>query len=77
MTALTSVQAWYLVGLVITLGLALVTSKIAEGKGRNPIVFFVVGFLLPVIGLAIALFISPRDDASAEVGDSPTMVSPA
>jgi len=54
-----------------------VTSKIAEGKGRNPIVFFVVGFLLPLIGLAIALFISPRDDASAEVGDSPSMVSPA
>lgn len=43
--------------IVIDLILAFVAGKIAQGKGQSYYKFFVIGLLLPVIGLVIALLI--------------------
>ncbi len=50
----------------------LIAALIANGKGRNPIVWFVVGVVLPIVGIVIAAAMSNLRHRAAAV--APTVV---
>ena len=45
------------VGLMFLLSIPLITSKFAKRMGRDPIIWFVIGILLPVIATFIVLLL--------------------
>lgn len=50
------------IGLLIVLVLAFVVSKIAGGKGRSNVLWFILGFIFPLISLLIILVLPSKRD---------------
>ena len=57
---------WYfwLISLAIQITIAVVCYRIAEGKGRSGVLWGVIGFIFPIIGLII-VFVLPDKRVSA------------
>jgi hypothetical protein len=55
---------WVIVSLAIPVLLGVVTMTIASRKGRNTtpekVGWFLLGFILPIVGLIVALVVGPR-----------------
>jgi hypothetical protein len=62
---------WYLwiISIAIAVAIAAVCYRIAEGKGRSGVLWAVLGFLFPIIGL-IVIFVLP--DARSNISGSST-----
>jgi uncharacterized membrane protein len=53
-------EAWYWIVALVVAGLgAFIAARIAGGKGHSPVVFGILGFFLPLIGMIIAA-VMPR-----------------
>jgi hypothetical protein len=53
------VLLWF-IGLAIAIVFAVVCFRVAEGKGRSGVLYGLLGFFLPVIGLIVALVVPDR-----------------
>jgi hypothetical protein len=53
------VLLWF-IGLAIAIVFAVVCYRVAEGKGRSGVLYGLLGFFLPVIGLIVALVVPDR-----------------
>ncbi|MBC7680238.1 MAG: hypothetical protein H7233_14795 [Pseudorhodobacter sp.] len=49
-------------GLIVVLVLAFVVSRIAKGKGRSTVLWFVLGFIFPLISLIVVLVLPSKRD---------------
>ncbi len=54
-----------ILGLVVAIVFAYLCHKIAVGKGRGPILWAVLGFLIPIIALIIILLLPPKTPEGA------------
>ena len=62
---------------IIWLALAGVTAYFAKQKGRNPVGWFILGFVFPAIGLIAVWLANPLGWTSRRVSRSPgSLVSP-
>lgn len=53
------VLLWF-ISLAIAITIAVVCYRIAEGKGRSGVLWGIVGFLLPIVGLIIVLVLPDK-----------------
>ena len=53
------VLLWF-IGLAIAITIAVVCYRIAEGKGRSGVLWGIVGFLLPIVGLIVILVLPDK-----------------
>jgi predicted cobalt transporter CbtA len=50
----------WLISLAIAITIAVVCYRIAEGKGRSGVLWGVIGFIFPIIGLIVILVLSDK-----------------
>ncbi len=50
----------WLIGLAIAIAIAAVCYRIAEGKGRSGVLWGIIGFFFPIIGLIIVFVLSDK-----------------
>jgi len=55
----------WLIGLAIAITIAVVCYRIAEGKGRSGVLWGIVGFFFPIIGLIVVLVLSDKSRSPA------------
>lgn len=53
------VLLWF-IGLAIAITIAVVCYRIAEGKGRSGVLWGIVGFILPIVGLIVVLVLPDK-----------------
>ena len=52
---------WYwLISIAIAITFAVICYRVAEGKGRNGLVWGIVGLIFPIIGLIVVLVLSDK-----------------
>jgi uncharacterized membrane protein YoaK (UPF0700 family) len=51
----------FLICFVVAVACAVACAKLALRKGRDPVVWAVLGFLVPIIALAVVLVLPPTD----------------
>ena len=49
-----------------------VCAVVANGKGRNAVAWFAIGFLLPLLGIILALVLPAERDAQSSIESTPT-----
>ncbi len=47
----------WIIGLALAIAIAAVCYRIADGKGRSPVLWAVLGFIFPVIALIVIFFL--------------------
>jgi len=50
----------WLISLAIAITIAVVCYRIAEGKGRSGVLWGVIGFIFPIVGLIVILVLSDK-----------------
>lgn len=61
---------------IIWLGMAIAAAVVAGNKGRNAFGYFVLGLIVPLIGLVIALVISPLERRERALATAPVENGP-
>jgi len=55
----------WLISLAIALAIAAVCYRVADGKGRSGLLWGVIGFFFPIIGLIVVLVLSDKSRSPA------------